>query len=1309
MADPDSTQISTSIAQIGSYRLVRQLGSGGMSSVFAAVHVDTGHEVAVKVLPRYLAKNATFLQRFLREAKTAESLEHPNIVAIFDRGSEAGRYYLVLEFVRGGDLHDRVRNQGPLSAAELKTVLKAVCEGLRYAAGKGLIHRDIKPANLLMTPEGTVKITDLGLALQVEDDDERVTRDGTTVGTVDYMAPEQARDSRGASVKSDMYSLGCTCYYLLTGSPPYPGGDVAEKLRRHAQDPPPDVRSARPELSESVAAFVQRMMAKRPEQRFEDYDALLAGLETVDTAERPPEPLYAIIDDEEEPQSRDFTLGGGDLLSLAEPPTTLQAAVVSESGPLAIPSEISLVELSELDETPARPHRLSLEPPAPMLAPLPRPGPGQRPMAEVPLAQTATSAPRSRPPSSDSVHTYILRGLVIGVVVVLIGVGIQQLVALSSTSGSTKPETTERIEPQPVPPPVPSKAVAVVTPPPKPVAPAPKPATKKTYTPPKLPPPPPPSRTPPVWKEPEDKDPAPPADIPRVAATTESKFLPEGGSDVVPTQIEGPSVSVHRFEPARPGRASSLMQAFDKIGGTVEIGDDGPFFEHDLNLGSRPRLIKAKAGYRPIIVIEAPTHELTKAQPAIFVLENNKLVLHGIDLVVRAGDLPKGQRCLFLLRGNSELMVADCSITVVGPSDRKFTLVQSGDPAAGADSPATISRHVSLFRTFVRGQCLTAAHVAAGPVELYLSRSILACGGAQTFVFDGAPGVPQRNLYIRRSVLCSDRSLIDTAGAPLSVRILASTLAHVGSHNPSPLLHARDGLTGSLKDTIGWLGHENNYFGWDGFFGGGPSASAKLPVLAATRELGDGSDATSRESPTPWSESAMGGERALPDFARLLRDRAAAISSSALPRGHLWEKAVEHFERLVPTTPGKIPATDKAESPAKSAAKGAVSLELDASDPKWSGDLGRFLAASIPSGATRVVVHVRGSGTRTMTPVRLDPGVALEVEVEAAPSGEKPLAWKAVAGARDEALLSVRQADLALTRVRLIRGENTQSKYLVRIEDGNLTLSQCWLTGQKNSFLPSEVGDLILFHSPTTKARPIARLADCWLQADGTVLTAELGRGIVALSNCLVSSRSIAFDLRPQNVRRDLFEADLWLDQCTVASEHDVVRLGRWLGRAPGPDRPWLVSSRRSVYLDAFDRTAAPGASVLCRADREAIGQGALTWQGEGDDYEMSRFIAVDKDQPFSIARPDVGHHWIDLWGRNHFDQAILGPRASGHRVGVRLVVEHLVPGEIKPGDFALEWITPPPGVQKSSQPVELGATLARIGVMPSTRADRHH
>ena len=318
------------VTRIGSYRLVRPLGSGGMSSVFLAEHVENGFEVALKVLPRFLAKNGTLLQRFLREADNAEALEHPNIVSIFDRGSEDGRHYLVLEYVPGLDLHEWVRQEGPMPWLAALRVVEKAAEGLQYAASKGVIHRDIKPANLLLSQDGAVKLIDLGLAFQNDAEDERVTRDGTTVGTVDYMSPEQARDSRSANARSDLYSLGCTLYYLLTGFPPFPGGNIGDKLRRHVKQEPPDVRALRPDVPRGVAQLIQRMMAKAPDDRFPDHAALIAevlALQLVppDDANGGTIEFAQVVDDE---LDADFVLGDG--VSIVDVPSTLEAPPVAD-------------------------------------------------------------------------------------------------------------------------------------------------------------------------------------------------------------------------------------------------------------------------------------------------------------------------------------------------------------------------------------------------------------------------------------------------------------------------------------------------------------------------------------------------------------------------------------------------------------------------------------------------------------------------------------------------------------------------------------------------------------------------------------------------------------------------------------------------------------------------------------------------------------------------------------------------------------------------------------------------------------------
>lgn len=504
--DPKTGSTVQPLAQIGSYRLMETLGSGGMSSVFRAIHEETGLEVAVKILPRSLAKNATMLQRFLREAKSAEALEHPNVVAIYDRGTENGRYYLVLEYVAGGDLHEYVRRRGALPADEAIRIIKGVTRGLAYAADLGVIHRDIKPANILLTPEGEPKVADLGLAVQQDEEDERVTRDGTTVGTVDYMSPEQARDSRATSTRSDIYSLGCTFFQILTGTPPFAGGDVTDKLRRHAFEPPPDLRVRRPDLSPALAALIARMLAKKPEQRFADYAEFIAALDALPSAGAgglaPHGPLDAIVvddeasslpldaivvddddedeadgpldalvvddDDEDFLQSGDIKLG-----STSEASTIPERAPTSRNGtggdrrPAATTTEfrssakapaepsrpeINLADLARIEDDDGPPVRKPSRSRPNSIAPA---GPSLLTAAlddEVPY-KLAGSIPAGRRYSAedDSVQTWIIRGLMIGVAIVLLGFGIIQLLTIeffppaaseSSEAGASESSST---------------------------------------------------------------------------------------------------------------------------------------------------------------------------------------------------------------------------------------------------------------------------------------------------------------------------------------------------------------------------------------------------------------------------------------------------------------------------------------------------------------------------------------------------------------------------------------------------------------------------------------------------------------------------------------------------------------------------------------------------------------------------------------------------------------------------------------------------------------------------------------------------
>jgi serine/threonine protein kinase len=256
---------------LGKYKLLDHLGTGGMSNVYLAEHVLMQRRVAIKVLPKHRVEDTSYLGRFYREAQAAASLDHHNIVRAFDVDNEAGNHYLVMEYVEGRDLQRMVKEDGPMDYATAVDYIRQAAEGLAHAHEAGLIHRDIKPANLLVDRKNVVKVLDLGLARFSDEKKASLTvdYDENVLGTADYLAPEQALDSHSADARSDIYGLGCSLYYLLTGHPPFPGGTLAQRLMRHQKQPPPKIAIDRPDVPDDLANLCMKMMAKNPEQRFQ--------------------------------------------------------------------------------------------------------------------------------------------------------------------------------------------------------------------------------------------------------------------------------------------------------------------------------------------------------------------------------------------------------------------------------------------------------------------------------------------------------------------------------------------------------------------------------------------------------------------------------------------------------------------------------------------------------------------------------------------------------------------------------------------------------------------------------------------------------------------------------------------------------------------------------------------------------------------------------------------------------------------------------------------------------------------------------
>ncbi|MCI0683830.1 MAG: serine/threonine protein kinase [Gemmataceae bacterium] len=272
------------------FNIIAHIASGGMGAVYKAIDTTDNCTVALKVMSEQLAAKPTMIARFRREARSITKLKHENIVEIKEFNEAEGTFYLALEFVEGRDLHDYISKSpgGRLHPEEARQIALQAARALDHAHQAGVVHRDVKPSNILIVKRRgapLVKLTDFGLARHDNDDEHRVTKVGTTLGTVDYMAPEQARDSAKADIRSDLYALGCTLCHMLTGKPPFPKGSLAEKLVQHIEAEPPDVCKFNDAIPEGLGRIVRKMLAKKPRDRYQTPAELLADLEDPDRVE----------------------------------------------------------------------------------------------------------------------------------------------------------------------------------------------------------------------------------------------------------------------------------------------------------------------------------------------------------------------------------------------------------------------------------------------------------------------------------------------------------------------------------------------------------------------------------------------------------------------------------------------------------------------------------------------------------------------------------------------------------------------------------------------------------------------------------------------------------------------------------------------------------------------------------------------------------------------------------------------------------------------------------------------------------------
>jgi serine/threonine protein kinase len=267
---------------LGPFQILAPIGRGGMGAVYLAIDNRTGKHLALKVLPPNKAKQGDRQRaRFQREMTMSQRLAHPHIAQTMQAGIHRGVHYIAMEFIGGTSLYKLVRAEGPLAVDRAARLFAEVAGALEHAHNQGLIHRDLKPSNIMITPQDHAKLLDMGLAFregEEVEDVEVVGGKGYIVGSIDYMAPEQTRDATGVDARADLYALGCTLYFALTGRAPFPGGDQREKVRAQRTQTPEALTKLNPAVPERFAGLVSKLMAKNPDERYPTAGALRSEL-----------------------------------------------------------------------------------------------------------------------------------------------------------------------------------------------------------------------------------------------------------------------------------------------------------------------------------------------------------------------------------------------------------------------------------------------------------------------------------------------------------------------------------------------------------------------------------------------------------------------------------------------------------------------------------------------------------------------------------------------------------------------------------------------------------------------------------------------------------------------------------------------------------------------------------------------------------------------------------------------------------------------------------------------------------------------
>jgi eukaryotic-like serine/threonine-protein kinase len=1230
----DSSGRSDSPLRIGPYIIIKRVGAGGMGAVYRARDSELGREVALKVLPPELAERPEMLARFHEEARHAAKLRHEHIVTLYGFNSFGGTYILAMEFVEGKNLHEYIDEKERLDPEEARRLIIQAARALALAHQQGIVHRDIKPSNFLLTKkEGRpfVKLTDFGLARSIDDNEFKMTRSGTTVGTVDYIAPEQARNSRAADIRSDIYSLGCTLYHMLAGRPPFPEGDMTERLLKHIEAQAEDVRTFNPKVPPGLVVVLNKMMAKKPDQRYQTPKELLKDLEHLPSGPilSPREILEALALDEShklKPQRR----------AGAEKPKTLHAEPARLAGPSFIRRKLTKLRYRRLRLL-AKKHKDLESDRRGSVLPFAIHGwkawtavGGGTALAVLAAIAIALGWGTGEPQSSRHSEPVKEESYVESLEkATRVDSGKRQLSSLDPPKKVESPVANKGVNPP--------TQVQIVRP--------------KSFAPPVYQPPPDqlaqlekqfPARGGPPSQMPVGHQAGQPPSSPTSVGSKGSGTSPQPSPGSAPKTGEQPTPAANR-PPAAVYVVSRLPvgtegRHFDSLKAacaaapadrdtTIEIHDNGPIFAQPAAVSGRRLTIRAGAGYRPLLAWDT-----TSSANQFIMVSKGSLNLEGVDLVFKHSDSSQDEAACLIRADNADLVADKCTFSVAGKHRAGTAMIRlDGSGACKCD----------LSHCYFRGADATVVDVRAAGAEVMLDGCLLVCAARPALEVLGKVGATATKIRVARSTLVAGQTLLRVRPASTADRSAAlhwnsldSLFAHSNNQTGGELVDLQDGATTSGMQ---WSGVNCLYFGWATLLrcDAGNISQSQLDLWHKLWGQGDW-DKVDAETwpavvpPDPAEMPAAGfrvvGTHAA--YAATTGSGALGCDVSKLPPGRDGWLAVT-YERFVPAA-ADITALDPPPSIPDAGDGRYHGEQLDLNNVNL-GDHLREVQQKQQLGP-RVVLRLRGKGEVRTGPVLIK-GSTLVLYFEQPEEDADRVVLLPRNAADREALIGVEGGSLEILggSIRFPNSANLPvPRYLLKVHGGHLRLTGCRLQGPLDQ-TPNAFRALVSFAGAGQAAdQPFECVAaDSLLVSGRDGFEVAGGSAHVRLQNCAAVVGGDAIRVKPEADAPGYPDSQYVLEHNSIAARQAVFHLDD-VANAPAALEPLLVQARSNVFFDPF---TGPRRGGLTRFDGAALAHGLAVWQGEGNVYDkqFSFFIAASPEQAPGPAQPYAP--WSRTWG----------------------------------------------------------------------------